>query len=324
MKIINTESQPVVSIVIVCMNKMSNLDICLPSIEKYTKTPHVVYVVAYLFSEDNLIKLHKQYPWVKVIESNEIRGFSENNNLALRKVTTPLTFILNDDTEFKEPVLDKLIISLHSTPDATVMSPVLWNGYGDLLYSGRRKETFWDYLLCALFKYKKPTSVYEKQEGIFMTYTLSGAAFLIYTEEFKKIGYFNELYFFCPEDVEVGWLLNAKGKHCYVDSEANIIHYEAVSSKKSNLFYATTICAHLGSCYFYGKCILFRWILLILFIYRYCYHKLINLIKPSNHHKDYIYIYKKVVKFYFKKILPKKAFICEYKKLSTLDKSPLI
>lgn len=313
MMITRSESQPEVSIVIVSMNKMSNLDICLPSIEKYTKTPHIVYVVAYLFSETNLFKLREQYPWVKVIESNEIRGFSENNNLALRKVTTPLTFILNDDTEFKEPVLDKLIASLYKTPDATVMSPVLWNGDGDLIYSGRRKDTFTDYILDALFKYRKKTSVYEKQKGIFMSYTLSGAAFLIYTEEFKKIGFFNEFYFFCPEDVEVGWLLNAKGKHCYVDSDANIIHYEAVSSKKSKLFYATTICAHLGVCYFYGKRLLFRWILLFLFTYKYCYHKLINYFKPTIHHKNYIYIYKKVFTYFLKKTSPKRAFICEYK-----------
>ena len=315
MKKIKTESQPEVSIVIVCMNKMSNLDICLPSIEKYTKTPHVVYVVAYLFSEANLIKLHEQYPWVKVIESNEIKGFSENNNLALRKVTTPLAFILNDDTEFKEPVLDKLIASLYKTPEATVMSPVIWNGEGAMLFSGRRKETFCAYLLSGFLKYRKKKSKFENGSGIFKTYTLSGAAFLIYTRAFREIGFFNEFYFFCPEDVEVGHKLNHNNKFCYVDADTNIIHYESVSSKKSKLFYATTIVALLGVCYFYGNSKAKRFSLLFLFAYKYWMHKLLNFIKRTKHHEDYIYIYSIVLRSYFKKELPKTVFIREYNKI---------
>lgn len=310
-----TESQPEVSIVIVCMNKMSNLNICLPSIEKYTKTPHVVYVVAYLFTEDNLIKLRKQYPWVKVIESNEIRGFSENNNLALRKVTTPLTFILNDDTEFREPVLDKLIASLYSIPDATVMSPVIFDGEDRLLFSGRRKGTTCGYLLYSLFKYKKKKSKYENGKGIFKTYTVSGAAFLIFTDAFREIGFFNEFYFFCPEDVEVSHVLNEKNKYCYVDSDIQITHYEAVSSKKSKLFYATTIAAHVGACYFYGNSKIKRVSILLLYGYKYLMHKMLNYIKKTKHHEDYIYIYDIVLRSYLKKESPKMVFVREYNKV---------
>lgn len=307
--------KPIVSIVIVCMNKFSNLEICLPSIEKFTMTPHKIYVVAYLFSPENLEKIKCNFPYVNIIESNEIRGFSENNNLALREIDTEYTFILNDDTEFIEPVLDKLLESLKKTSDATVMSPVQWNAERRLLSSGRRKETFGAYMFNLLFKYRKKYSKFENQDGIFMSYTVSGAAFLIYTEAFKEIGFFNEFYFFCPEDVEVGHKLNAEGKHCYVDSNANIIHFEAVSSKKTKLFYATSIAQHLGTCYFFGKSIVKRWCLLLMYLYKLGYHKIINAIRPTQHHKDYIYIYKNVYSNYFKKRSPKEAFIEEYQKI---------
>ena len=52
-----------VSIVIVCMNHMENLDRCLPSIAKYTtKVDYEIYVVAYLFSKENLQLLKEKYP----------------------------------------------------------------------------------------------------------------------------------------------------------------------------------------------------------------------------------------------------------------------
>lgn len=305
-----------VSIVIVCMNRMENLHRCLPSIAKYTtKVDYEIYVVAYLFDKENLKKLKEKYPDVIVIESNEIRGFAENNNLALRQVKTPLTFILNDDTEFKEPVLDKLVTSLEDTPDATVMSPVLWNGEGKLLFSGRRKATFTAYVLSLLFKYRKKTSKYENGKGIFLTYTVSGAAFLIYTEEFRKIGFFNEKYFFCPEDVEVGHKLNSERKHCYVDANCNIIHYEGVSSRKSRLFYATTIAAYVGNSYFFCNNLLKRLILLLIWRYKLIQHCIAIKIKYSEHHKDYIYIYNKVYNYFKNNIKTKNIFIKEYQKI---------
>ena len=119
-----------VSIVIVSMNRMDNLNICIPSIEKYTKCKHKIYVVAYMFSKENLAELKTKYPQVVIVESNEIRGFSENNNLALKQVTSEFVFIQNDDTEYKEPVLDKLLEAYKETSKATIMAPKLLLGNG--------------------------------------------------------------------------------------------------------------------------------------------------------------------------------------------------
>ena len=65
---------PEVSIVIVCMNRMDNLRPCLDSIKSHTGVSYETFVVAYLFSEAKLEALRAEYPWVKVIVSDEIRG----------------------------------------------------------------------------------------------------------------------------------------------------------------------------------------------------------------------------------------------------------
>ena len=45
---------PLVSIVIVCMNRLDNLYPCLESIRKWTGVPYDTLVTAYLFEPQNL------------------------------------------------------------------------------------------------------------------------------------------------------------------------------------------------------------------------------------------------------------------------------
>ena len=92
-----------VSIIIVCMNRPDNLYPCLESIRKTTvKVTYEVLVVAYMYDPAGLVKAREDFPWVDFIESNEIRGFSENNNLALKQAKGRYCFVLNDDTELPE------------------------------------------------------------------------------------------------------------------------------------------------------------------------------------------------------------------------------
>ena len=95
---------PEVSVIIVCMNRPDLLYPCLEGIRVHTTVSHEVLVVAYLFSEDNLARLRADWPEVQVVESRELRGFSENNDLALRKAAGKYCFIVNDDTLMSMPV----------------------------------------------------------------------------------------------------------------------------------------------------------------------------------------------------------------------------
>ena len=96
-----------VSVIIVSMNNYEVLSRCLDSIRTHTSTSYEVFVVAYLFSPENLQHLRQNYPWAQIIESNEIRGFSANNNLALRKATGKYCFVLNDDTKIESDVITR-------------------------------------------------------------------------------------------------------------------------------------------------------------------------------------------------------------------------
>ena len=148
---------PLISIVIVCMNRMDNLVPCLEGIRAHTGVPYETLVVAYRFSPENLAKAKADFPWVTFIESNEIRGFSENNNLALRQARGQFCFVLNDDTELHEDVIGALVRDFEQLPaDAAIVSPRLLNADGSLQLCGRPPYPARYYVLQQWHLHKEP------------------------------------------------------------------------------------------------------------------------------------------------------------------------
>jgi GT2 family glycosyltransferase len=247
---------PTVSIVIVCMNNLKNLYPCLQSIRKYTHVSYECFVVAYLFTKENLAKVRKDFPWVKIIESNEIRGFSENNNLALRQAKGKYCFVQNDDTEFRMPCIDKLVETIEKLPDkVAVVSPKGLLGNGQIQYCGRAAHSRWHYFLGAFGLWsEKRANKRNPTHGIFKSYDIIGAYFLIKTELFKEIGWFDERYFFTPEDIVVSCELRKRGYECWVDADAEIIHYEGMTGKSmSPIQTATGPAEHIGTMLWLGN-----------------------------------------------------------------------
>lgn len=244
-----------VSIVIVCMNNLKMLFPCLDSIRKYTTCSYEVLVTAYLFAPENLAKAKTDYDWVTFIESNEIRGFSENNNLALRQATGKYCFVLNDDTEMRMPVIDELIKTIENLPkEVAIVSPVTVYADGSVQYCGRPYCNWWTNLKSDLgIPNKKYIEMYCNKEGIFQSYNIVGAAFLIKTDIFKSVGWFDERFFFCPEDIALSDGLNRIGYKCYVNSDIKITHYEGMSGKSLSKIITCTKPAHAkGGIIFYA------------------------------------------------------------------------
>ena len=247
-----------VSIVIVCMNNLKNLYPCLKSIRQHTaNVSYETFVVAYLFSKENLEKVKRDFPWITIIESNEIRGFSENNNLALRQAKGKFCFVLNDDTEMKMPVIDKLVETINKLPEeVAVVSPRSVFGNGELQSCGRPNFTITTVILknLRIWDEQRTKSPYVNQKGIFQTYHLWGAFFLIKTDIFREMGWFDERYFFSPEDLALSRKLNKSSYKCFVDSNVTIVHYEGMTGKGTSILQiATKPAGYKGGILFYGE-----------------------------------------------------------------------
>ena len=217
---------PKVSVVIVCMDRPDLLYPCLESMRAHNRTELEVWVVAYRFSEENLARLKSDWPAVKIVESRELRGFSENNNLALRQVTGEYCFIVNDDTVMSMPVIDRLLADFDRLPaDAAVVSPKIVFPDGRVQTCGRAPWTAWRYVKHYLHRVDEtvPTP-WSMQEGLFRTWTVNGACFLIRTDVFRAAGWFDETYTFTPEDIAIGHRINDMGYTVWADADVEITH----------------------------------------------------------------------------------------------------
>ena len=222
-------NRPDVSIVIVCMNRTDNLYPCLQSIRDNTGVSYECLVVAYMFDPAALAKAREDFPWAEFIESNEIRGFSENNNLALRRARGRFCFVLNDDTEYSAPVIDSLMADFERLPKNTaIVSPKLVNADGSLQLCGRPPYPARNYLLQQWHLYSEPidnVSGRQPEFGqVYRSWNITGACFLIRTELFEQLGWFDETYFFTPEDIALGTLAVNSGYTLWVDAAVEVTH----------------------------------------------------------------------------------------------------
>ena len=217
---------PKVSIVIVCMDRPDLLNPCLESIRAHNRTELAIWVAAYRFSEGNLERLKADWPAAHIVESRELRGFSENNNLALRQVTGDYCFIVNDDTLMRMPVIDRLLADFGRLPaDAAVVSPKIVFPDGRVQTSGRAPWTAWRYVKHYLHLVDEtvPTP-WSMKEGLFRTWTVNGACFLVRTDVFRQAGWFDETYTFTPEDIAIGHKINEMGYTVWSDADVEITH----------------------------------------------------------------------------------------------------
>ena len=214
-----------VSAVIVSMNRPELLYPCLDGLFA-NKCSLDVFVVAYMYSAANLAALRKDYPAVKIVESTELRGFAENNNLALRLVESPFVFVVNDDTLQHMPVVDMLLKDLKGLPeDVAAVSPKIVFADGSVQTCGRAPWTAWRWMKHYLhISEELQPGPWTMQEGLFQTYTLNGACFLARTAAFKQAGWFDETYTFTPEDIALGHRFNEMGLRVFADAGVEIVH----------------------------------------------------------------------------------------------------
>lgn len=106
-----TPDQCSVSIVIVNFNGAKWLRACLDSVRRIEGLRIEVIVVDNASSDDSLATL-RDYPWVKVVQSDRNIGFAGGNNLGLRHCSFNYVLLLNNDTvvvpNFLQPLCDYL------------------------------------------------------------------------------------------------------------------------------------------------------------------------------------------------------------------------
>jgi len=201
-------------IVILNWNALDDTLACLRDLTSWEQHPFRLWVVDNASEDESAALIRAAFPQVTVLASEYNRGFAGGNNFALRRVLdTDATYVLllNNDASIKEQDLQRLLLNFEQRPDLGVLGPSLWDmdSPAYLLSAGGR-----DIVRHVVSHWRELPS----DEALRIVDYVPGTCVLIRAELLRRVGLFDEAYFFggemadlCARAREHGWLSAVDG-----------------------------------------------------------------------------------------------------------------
>lgn len=201
------------SIVILCWNDLKVITNCLRSIYSGTHSTEFEIIVSDNGSTDGSIEfLRENFPQVRVIENGANLRFSKGNNVGIRASNGEYVLILNPDTIIHEGSLDRWMEFADRHPEAGGFGCRVLHADGSYQGCARPFPTVWREWVAALYlrplghlsdvfisdKYVRWKGDTERQID-----WQAGCGLLVRTELLKRLGGFDEQFYYYYEDLDL-------------------------------------------------------------------------------------------------------------------------
>jgi len=224
---------PLVSIVTINYNTCSVTCELLTSISRNSYANVEVIVVDNASVEDPTAALQEAYPAVKVIRSTTNRGFAGGNNLGIVEATGEYIFLVNNDTEFTDGLIEGLLEVFYAHPDAGMVSPkfhyffhkgiIEYAGYQSVdVFTGRN----------SMIGCKEPDQ--GQYDQLSATNYAHGGGMMTRAAVLKEVGLMPEVYFLYYEEFDWCEQFKRKGYKIYYQYKSLIYHKESMSTGKNS------------------------------------------------------------------------------------------
>lgn len=230
---------------VVTWNSRRKIDLLLETFFRHHAAGDYRVVLVDNGSEDDTVRLvRERYPRVEVIENGENLGVARARNKALRLRGEEHAVLLDDDLEFRDNALDRLIDRFEAFPDAGVVSPRLLYPDGTLQLSCRTFQTVPVLALrgtplgrlfpdsAAVRRHLMADADHGKEQ--FVDWTL-GACHAIRGACLDRTGLLDEGFFYLYEDVDFCFRVREAGfKVLYTPCTEVVHHYRRKSARSFN------------------------------------------------------------------------------------------
>lgn len=224
----NSQNQANATIAILNYNGVEYLEAYLSDVEFSTKDRVDVLLIDNNSNDESVEYVKEWHPGVAVKKLDENHGFAGGYNLGLKQVDTPYTVILNSDVKVTENWIDPLIKILDSNPGIGCIQPKIKSieSPTHFEYAGGAGGYLdkWGYPFCRgrIFDtVEKDEGQYDDEQDIFWA---SGAAMIIRTNLFKKIGGFDKSFFAHMEEIDLCWRIKRAGFRIVYSPKATVYH----------------------------------------------------------------------------------------------------
>ncbi len=219
-----------VSIITVNFNHSHVTDAMLDSVfATNTYSPIEIIVVDNGSTIDPVPAWKIKYPTVQFIRSESNLGFAGGNNLGIKYAKGDYLFFVNNDTEFTEGLVTKLVTTLEEHPEAGIVSPkIRYFDQPDMLqYAGFTPMNYYTARNSCIGQFEKDNGQYDNLTG--ETGYIHGAAMMMPRKVLEKAGLMPENYFLYYEEMDWCEMIKRAGYTIRVNMQALIYHKESIS-----------------------------------------------------------------------------------------------
>ena len=259
-----------VDIIIPNYNGLKVLVPCLESISEQSYQLINVIIVDNGSSDGTALFVQENFPEIQLIVLPKNLGFSAAVNAGIAAGSSPLIFLLNNDTELETSCLDQLIKAAGSLVDYDFFAPKMLSYHEREFLDGAGDGYLRGGAGYRLGTMEKDSEVYDQAKPVFGA---CGGAVLYRRSLFDRVGLLDEDFFAYLEDVDLNLRINRAGLRGYYTPKAVVYHIgSATSGSKINAF---TISLSTRNSFFvllknYQLPLFFR-LLPVIVIYQFCW-----------------------------------------------------
>jgi GT2 family glycosyltransferase len=229
------------SVVILCWNDLKVIGDCLRSIFTETDSTEFEVIVSDNGSTDGSIEfIRENYPQVRLIENGRNLRFAKANNVGIRASRGEYVLIMNPDTVIHEDALDTMVKFAEAHPEAGAVGCRVLNSDGSNQESARPLPSIRSAWIAAL--YLKPLGYLSDwfHPGIYVGWKgetqrsvgwLSGCFILLRGDLLRRLGGFDEQFFYYCEDKDLCHRVGEAGYSVIYTPEATITHLGGQSTQ---------------------------------------------------------------------------------------------
>ena len=231
------------SIIIVSHNHSVFLKNNFDSIlEKTLNISYEIILVNNVKQDPGISEIKTSYPEILLIENDRCKGFSENNNIGIKKSKGEYIVILNPDTYLSNNAFEIMISYLRENKNVGICGAKLLNVDDSIQFSYRKFPTFNSFL----FR-RTPLRLFTDQNSANSKHLMMnsqhyrstkvdwmlGACLMIEKKLIINMGLLDENFFMYCEDIDICYRVNKYGLECHYLPKAIIYHlHQGESDKK--------------------------------------------------------------------------------------------
>lgn len=227
--------QPLVSIITVNYNQSAVTEALLNSIRQCDSTlPYELIVVDNGSDQDPVEAWRIQYPAFRFIRSSRNLGFAGGNNLAIRSAEGAYLFLINNDTEVNEGLLEAMVALMERHPIIGMASPLIcYHDQPDMIqYAGYTSMNYLTARNRCIGQFQRLHDQVSLKSG--PTAYGHGAAMMVRREAILKAGLMRDDYFLYYEELDWCERIRKAGYEIWFHAAAFIRHKESVSVGKQS------------------------------------------------------------------------------------------